>query len=101
MLRIRELREARNINQLKLSMELNVTQAAISKYELGKSEPDLAMLCKIADYFHVSVDYLLGRDDNEKYLMTSEEQELLNDYRRLDHIQKSQLRGYVDGLLDR
>ena len=60
MIRLRELREARHMSQVRLAMELNVTQAVISKYELGKSDPDIRMLCSIADLFGVSVDFLIG-----------------------------------------
>lgn len=51
MIRLKQLREAKHINQQKLAMELNVTQAAISKYEKGLSEPDIEMLKKIASFF--------------------------------------------------
>ena len=64
MVRLRELRKQRGITQVKLSMDLNISQNSISRYEQGLREPDLATLGLIADYFHVSVDYLLGRTDN-------------------------------------
>jgi transcriptional regulator with XRE-family HTH domain len=63
-MRLRELRRARNISQLKLSMDLQLNQNAISRYETGLREADYATLIKIADYFNVSVDYLLERTDN-------------------------------------
>ena len=70
MIRLRELREEKHINQQKLAIALNVTQAAISKYELGLSEPDISMLKNIADYFHVSVDYLIGFSDDSHIICT-------------------------------
>jgi len=63
-MRLRELRRARNISQLKLSMDLQLNQNAISRYETGLREADYATLIKIADYFNVSIDYLLERTDN-------------------------------------
>ena len=57
-MRLRELRRARNISQLKLSMDLQLNQNAISRYETGLREADYATLIKIADYFNVSIDYL-------------------------------------------
>ena len=63
-MRLRELRRARNILQLKLSMDLQLNQNAISRYETGLREADYATLIKIADYFNVSIDYLLERTDN-------------------------------------
>ena len=63
-MRLRELRRARNISQLKLSMDLQLNQNAISRYETGLREADYETLIKIADYFNVSIDYLLERTDN-------------------------------------
>lgn len=63
-MRIRELRKQRNITQLKMAMDLHTTQNAISRYESGEREPGIGELVKIADYFGVSVDYLLERTDN-------------------------------------
>ncbi len=63
-MRIRELRKQRNITQLKMAMDLHMTQNSISRYESGEREPGVAELVKIADYFRVSVDYLLERTDN-------------------------------------
>ena len=47
-------------------MELNTTQNTISRYETGEREPGIMELIKIADYFNVSVDYLLERTDDPK-----------------------------------
>ena len=63
-MRLRELRKARNVSQLKLAMDLNTNQNTISRYETGDREPGIAELINIADYFDVSVDYLLERTDN-------------------------------------
>lgn len=63
-LRLKELRKARRITQLKLAMDLNLTQNTVSRYETGEREPGIAELVRIADYFHISVDYLLERTDN-------------------------------------
>jgi transcriptional regulator with XRE-family HTH domain len=61
MIRIKELRLERNMYQADLAKELGVSQNSLSYWESGKYEPDSEMLGKIADYFDVSVDYLLGR----------------------------------------
>ena len=65
-MRIKELRKARNITQLKMAMDLNMSQNTISRYENGEREPGLEELVRIADYFDVSVDYLLERTENPK-----------------------------------
>lgn len=60
---LKKLRLERNLTQLQLSIALGVAQETISKYEIGVAYPQPSMLIKIADYFHVSVDYLLGRTE--------------------------------------
>ena len=63
-MRIKELRTARHITQLKMAMDLNMSQNTISRYESGDREPGVAELIRIADYFRVSIDYLVGRTDD-------------------------------------
>ena len=62
MLRLKELRKERKISQLKLAMDLNTNQNTISRYETGEREPGIRDLIKIADYFGVTVDYLIEHD---------------------------------------
>ena len=64
MKRLRELREKRNISQLKLAIDLGMNQNSISRYENGKHQADYKTLVAFADYFNVSIDYLLERTDN-------------------------------------
>lgn len=64
MLRLKELREKNNISQVKLAMDLNLNQNSISRYENSEREADYKTLIALADYFNVSVDYLLGRTKN-------------------------------------
>ena len=61
--RLRTLRREMDLTQNKLADILETTQRKISYWERGKVEPDLYSLWKIADFFEVSVDYLLGRKD--------------------------------------
>ena len=58
------LREANGLTQRQISVDLGITQQAYSRYERGDREPDLEMLCKLADYYGVTVDYLIGHDSN-------------------------------------
>lgn len=62
--RLKEIRKAKGISQLKLAMDLNTNQNTISRYETGDREPGISELIKIADYFNISIDYLLERTDN-------------------------------------
>ena len=59
--RIAELRKTANISQAKLGKIIGVAQNTVCNWENGNREPDQVSLNKIADYFNVSVDYLLGR----------------------------------------
>lgn len=59
--RLKELRKARGITQLKLAMDLNMSQNTISRYENGQREAGYAELMLFADYFNVSLDHLLSR----------------------------------------
>lgn len=61
--RLKELRKMRKISQLKLALDLNMNQNTVSRYENLEREADYETLIKIADYFDVSLDYLLGRTD--------------------------------------
>jgi len=63
-MRLKELRKSRGVSQLKLAMDLDMNQNSISRYECGVREADYATLIKFADYFNVSIDYLLERTDN-------------------------------------
>lgn len=67
-MRLKELRKQRNITQLKLAMDLNMSQNTISRYETGEREAGYRELILIADYFNVSIDYLLGRTDDPRFV---------------------------------
>ena len=61
--RLKKLRKMHNISQLKLALDLAMNQNSISRYENCEREADYETLIKFADYFNVSLDYLLGRTD--------------------------------------
>jgi len=60
---IRGIREDNDITQAQMANLLNISQNTYSQYETGKIEWTASTLVKIADFFHVSVDYLLDRTD--------------------------------------
>ncbi len=64
--RLKELRKKKHISQVRLAVELDLSQNSISRYETCEREADYKTLISIADYFDVSIDYLLGRTDNPK-----------------------------------
>lgn len=66
MLKLRELRQEFGITQSKLADKLNLSRSTIAMYETGASEPDFQTTEKIAEFFNVSIDYLLGRNSTEQ-----------------------------------
>lgn len=58
---LKSMREERNLTQKELSKILKVSQQTIGSWETGRTEPNNATLKKIAEFFNVSVDYILGR----------------------------------------
>jgi len=65
-MRLKELREQRGISQTELANFLGVVRSTICQYEKGNRMPDSNILGKLADYFGVTVDYLLGREDDSE-----------------------------------
>lgn len=63
--RLKKLRTEKRITQEELGRKVNVTKVSISGYENGNRSPDTETLQRLADYFKVSTDYLLGRTDNQ------------------------------------
>ena len=64
--RIRDLREDRDLFQRDLAKYLNCSQVCYSHYEIGKRDIPTEILCKLADFYDTSIDYLLGRTDVKK-----------------------------------
>lgn len=64
--RIKESRKLKNITQKDLASALSVTKSAVSLWEKGTREPDISTLRKIAEILEVSVDYLIGKTDEEE-----------------------------------
>lgn len=63
--RFRELRERAGLTAAELARRVGVSQAAVSQWDTGKKFPSSEMLCKLADFYCVSVDSLLGREKAE------------------------------------
>lgn len=61
---IRSLRESANLSQAKMAKQLGIPQSNLNRYENNNSATPLDVLIKYADFFDVSLDYILGRTDN-------------------------------------
>lgn len=79
MLRLKELRKKNKVGQEELAKYLNITQVQISKYEKGVNEPDLNTTKKIATFFNVTIDYLLGTNEEDIILITRKDLETLKE----------------------
>lgn len=62
--KLKELREEKGVSQMQLARSLGVSQSAIAKWELGKTEPTASALISLSRYFGETVDYLLGLQDD-------------------------------------
>ena len=88
---LRALREEKGLTQIALGEKINAQGAAIYKYESSTTEPNIQMLIDIADYFQVSVDYLMGHTDIrrkyekvEPHHLNNKEAEMIKQFRALD-----------------
>lgn len=96
--RLRELRLSSKLTQNDLAQLLHITREAYTMYETGKRQLSYDSLCKIADYYQVSTDYLLNRTsikNGPQYLNTGEA-ELLSHYRLADNRGKESIRALAE-----
>ncbi|SDH98005.1 DNA-binding transcriptional regulator, XRE-family HTH domain [Alteribacillus persepolensis] len=63
---LKELREQHGLTSEELAKDVNFTKSIIWSYELGKKEPSISHLMKLADYFQVSIDYLVRKEETDK-----------------------------------
>ena len=61
-MRLKELREKNKLTQKEIASKLNISNVTYNRYELGQREPDIKTLFKLADYYKVSLDYLLEHE---------------------------------------
>ena len=85
MIRLKELRKAKKVSQTALGKYLGVAQPTISGWEQGKFQIDDINKIKIAEYFNVTVDELLGAEKNSSPVFTNEELMLLEYFRKLNN----------------
>ncbi len=96
MIKIRELREENGLKQKDLAEKIGVVAHNVGDWERGKCEPSIEILVKLANFFGVSVDYIIGNSDdfgviNTQNNLTKGEQRLLNAFSKSDEILKDKL----------
>lgn len=98
-MKIKELRQLKHISQMKLAEILNLNHKTLSHYETGAREPDIQTLCRLADYFEVSVDALIGHTPvSSDSPISDEELSLIADYRMLGRADKDRLQKIISAL---
>lgn len=100
--RIKELRKKNHMSQIRLSIELEVSQETISAYENGKYYPCFQSLLKMSEIFSVSIDYIMGLTDEKipTSVLKPEEEELIVLFRKLGSVERKMAIAYVNGLYD-
>lgn len=100
LLPLKELRKNRNMTQADLSKSLNISASSIGMWEQGRREPDLDNLNRIADFFNVSTDYLLGRKIlNDSSPLSTEQKNVLNVFGQLNKPHRQMILNMMSALV--
>ncbi len=92
---IKKYRKQKNITQTCLAKALNVSTNTISAWENGKSFPDVYLLSRLADYFHITTDELLGRKINYNIYLNNLEKNIVTLLRKLTSEQIFSVLNYI------
>ncbi len=84
--RIKSLREDRDLKQIDVAKITGIDQRSLSNYETGKTKPDSDTIIRLADFFGVSCDYLLGVTDTDLSMPKDVIKELQNIQKRIDAV---------------
>lgn len=101
--RIKQLREENHMTQVRLGIELEVSQETISAYEKQKHYPSFAQLLRLATLFHASIDYIMGLSDVRtptNPAASSDLGKLMALGQRMDEKQLELVLAYAQGMLD-
>ena len=94
--RISEIRQQKGLTQADIARYLKVTQQTYSSYETGKRQMNYETLCMLADFYEVSTDYLLGRQDAMPSFLNDDERSVLAQYRIIGEHAKDAIRNNLD-----
>lgn len=101
--RVKELMDQSGIKAKQLTAELGISNSSFTDWGKGKGSPSVDTVTKIADYFHVSIDYLVRGEEHikNKQLDFSNpiDKELLDKFHSLTPDLREKLLGYIDGML--
>ncbi|ERI10822.1 helix-turn-helix domain-containing protein [Aneurinibacillus aneurinilyticus] len=94
---LKEQRTKRKIRQEDVAKQIGIARTTYAMYEQGKREPDNETLQKLADFFKVSIDYLLGRTKDPNRIVSQETKELLNNIELSDEEIMEKFKFTIDG----
>ena len=103
-MKLKELRKTKGISQEQAANALNISVRAYQNYEYGQREPNIEMIFKLADFYGVSTDYLLGRETGEpetldkleqEFNMSALEKEILDNYLALPQDMRGDLMEFL------
>ncbi len=98
MLKVKELRQEKNLTQKELAKLIGTTQASVSDWEVGKVEPSIEWLKRLSNFFNVSVDFIIGSEDDfgnvienseKNYTLEKDTREIIELYGKLDKEQRT------------
>lgn len=97
-LELKKHRETAGLSQFRLAEKLGVSQATVGMWESGRREPNFSMLCKLADYFDISTDALLGRSEipGNVPALSASDAALLHKFQALDSRAQARILNAVD-----
>lgn len=100
MINLKELRKKKDETQKEIADKLGITQFTYCNYEKGKTEPDINLLIKLANYYNVSLDYLCGRTwNNQIGYIPEDKKEVVKIILQLNEINTIKALSYCSGLL--
>lgn len=94
--KLKELRKKTNYTQQAIACKLGINQNTYSNYEKGTRTPDNETLCRLADFYDVSVDYLLGRVEPAAEDMADDARMIARKYEKLTDKQKAFIQSAID-----
>lgn len=99
-MRLKELRNNENLNQEDVAKIIQVARTTYSSYEQGLSEPNIETLCKLADHYNTSLDYLVGRNfNNELGYLSDQERAMIETFKKLNEVNQIKVASYALGIL--
>lgn len=106
-MRLKELRQEKGLTQAEVAKSVKTSQRNIGRWENGENEPTASFIAKLAEFFQVSTDYLLGLEDDfgvkvetdEALLYSAEEKKLIEDYRKLNSDKRELIKSNIKAML--